>query len=232
MAQQTLAVVRTELKDFELFSRVDRAVLDHIAAVSQQRRLPAGQLLVQQGAPGDSVFLIMSGSFISVLWTMDGREIAFRTLNPGAVVGELAVISGGSRSLSLYAHTDSVVTEIPGQEFLQLIDQHPPIRTALMRSMVRMIRDLTERVHELRTLRVEDRLRAYLLRTALDQGPLIPQMMLQHVHSHAQIGDMIGANREAVTRSLATLKTDGVIEYGRGFIRIIQPEALMVGNLQ
>lgn len=43
---------------------------------------------------------------------------------------------------------------------------------------------------------------------------------------------MIGANREAVTRSLAALRTEGVIDYGRGFIRIIAPEALMADNLQ
>lgn len=232
MALQSLTVAKTQLKDFDLFSGVDSAVLDQIAAISRQRKLRAGQVLMQQGAPGDSVFLIMSGSFISVLWTTDGREIAFRTLNPGAVVGELAVISGGPRSLSLYARTDSLVTEIPGADFQRLIDQHLPIRTALMHGMVRMIHDLTQRVHELRTLRVEDRLRAYLLRAALDQGPLEPGMLLQHVHSHAHVGDMIGANREAVTRSLAALKTDGVIDYGRGFIRIIQPDALMAGNLQ
>lgn len=232
MAQQSLAVIKTQLKEFDLFVGVDPAVLDHIAALCQQRQLRAGHMLMQQGAPGNSVFLILSGSFISVLWTPDGREIAFRTLNPKAVVGELAVISGGPRSLSLYARTDSVVIEIPGPDFLRLLDEHRPIRTAMMNSMVRMIHDLTQRVHELRTLRVEDRLRAYLLRTALDQGPLVPGMTLQHVHSHAHVGDMIGANREAVTRSLAALKTDGVIDYGRGFIRIIQPEALMAGNLQ
>ena len=41
-----------------------------------------------------------------------------------AVRRRLAVISGGPRSLSLYARTDSVVIEIPGPDFLRLLDQH------------------------------------------------------------------------------------------------------------
>lgn len=220
------------LQDFDLFAGLTLDQLDEIAPRFRRREIGAGQLLMEQGDPGDSVFLVVSGQLISALWTRDGREIAFRTLDPGAVIGELAVITGGPRSLSLYAHVNSSLLEIAGPQFLRLIDDHASIRDALMHRMVGMIRDLTQRVHELRTLRVEDRLRAYLLRTALDQGPLTPDMLLQHPHSHAHVGDMIGANREAVSRGLAALKGEGIIDYGRGFIRILEPAALMTAEMR
>lgn len=221
-----------QLKDFDLFSGLATELLDDMATRFRQREIRAGQVLMEQGDPGDSVFLVVAGQLISALWTRDGREIAFRTLDPGAVIGELAVITSGPRSLSLYAHVDSILIEIPGPHFLRLIDDHHSIRDALMHRMVGMIRDLTQRVHELRTLRVQDRLRAYLLRTALDQGPLTPDMLLQHPHSHAHVGDMIGANREAVSRGLAALKLEGAIDYGRGFIRILEPAALMTTDMR
>lgn len=59
-----------------------------------------GELLVQQGDPGDSIFLLLDG-VLDV--EVDGRKLA--EVGPGAILGERAVLEGGRRSATLRAVT-------------------------------------------------------------------------------------------------------------------------------
>jgi hypothetical protein len=68
------------------------------------RKLERGATLVEQGAPGDNLFLLLDG-VLSV--EVDGRVLA--ELGPGAVVGERAVLEGGRRTASLRAVTPAKV---------------------------------------------------------------------------------------------------------------------------
>jgi hypothetical protein len=64
------------------------------------RRLEAGAVLAEQGTPGDSLYLLLDG-VLSV--TVDGEPLT--ELGPGAVLGERAVLEGGSRTATLTAVT-------------------------------------------------------------------------------------------------------------------------------
>jgi hypothetical protein len=70
------------------------------------RRLAAGEVLVEEGAPGTSVFLVLDG-VLTV--TVDGSDVA--QLGPGAVVGERALFEGGRRTATLTAASPCKVVE-------------------------------------------------------------------------------------------------------------------------
>jgi hypothetical protein len=68
------------------------------------RKLPAGSLLAEQGAPGDEVYLLLDG--VLSVW-VDGAQLG--ELGPGAVVGERALLAEGRRTATLRAVTDCVI---------------------------------------------------------------------------------------------------------------------------
>ena len=68
------------------------------------RRLAKDSLLVQQGAPGGELYLLLDG--ILGVWA-DGRQLG--QLGPGAVVGERALIESGRRTATVRTLTDCVV---------------------------------------------------------------------------------------------------------------------------
>ncbi|MDQ7774905.1 MAG: Crp/Fnr family transcriptional regulator [Paracoccus aminovorans] len=217
------------LVDLDWFAGLAPAELARIHAACVRRRFARGQRILDRGDPGRTVLFVVSGQVLAVHWTQTGREIVYSDIGPGAAFGELSVISGAPRSLSLYARTDCVLLELPGALLLELIDSHASVRAAVMRGLVRRVHDLSERVQELTVLGVEDRLRTYLLRLALEQGELEPGQNLSNLPTHAEIANIIGANREAVSRSLAALNRSGVIRSGRRSLRILQPDALLPG---
>jgi CRP-like cAMP-binding protein len=83
-----------------------------------------GKYLVQQGDPGDSLFLLLDG-VLAV--TIDGELVA--EVGPGVVLGERAVLEGGVRTASLQASTDVRVAVAPSDRIdhdalLQLREHH------------------------------------------------------------------------------------------------------------
>jgi Cyclic nucleotide-binding domain len=62
--------------------------------------LKAGALLTEQGQPGDDVYLLLDGVLVMEI---DGEPLA--ELGPGAIVGERAVLEGGTRTATLRAVT-------------------------------------------------------------------------------------------------------------------------------
>lgn len=214
------------LGDLDWFAGLSPAELGRIETASRRRHFDQGQLVLERGDPGETVLFVLSGRVLAVHWTQNGREIVYSDIGPGSAFGELSILSGAPRSLSLYARSACTLLEMPGPLLLDLIETQPPVRRAVMAHLVGQVHALTERVRGLTALSVEQRLRAYLLRAALEQGGLEPGRVLRDLPTHAGIANIIGANREAISRSLAKLGREGVIESGRKFLRILRPEAL------
>jgi hypothetical protein len=77
--------------------------------IPERRSLDPSETLVEQGAPGDELYLVLDG----VLGVeIDGEEIA--EIGPGAIVGEKALLEGGTRTATLRAQTRSRIAVIPG----------------------------------------------------------------------------------------------------------------------
>lgn len=74
------------------------------------RSLNAGEILIRQGQPGDEVFLLLDG-VLAV--DVDGEVVA--EVGPGAIVGERAILEGGTRTSTLRAVTPSRVAVTSGE---------------------------------------------------------------------------------------------------------------------
>lgn len=220
------------LAELPWFSGLPSGVLAGIEAGSRRRKAERGQLILERGEPGSSVLFVLSGHVLAVQWTQGGREIVYSEIAPGSAFGELSVLSGMPRSLSLYARTACVLLEVPGALLTGLMETQPQVRQAVIQGLVRRIHDLTDRVQELTSLDVEERLRAYLLRVSLEHGGLEPGHQMPDPPTHAEMANIIGANREAVSRVLARLSRAGIIESGRRYLRILRPDALISDQME
>ena len=72
------------------------------------RTLSIGETLLEQGAPGTEIYLVLDGIFAV---KVDGKVVA--EIGPGAVVGERAALEGGERTATLSATTSARVAEVP-----------------------------------------------------------------------------------------------------------------------
>jgi hypothetical protein len=84
------------------------ASIMHGGAKPKIRTIASGEALVEQGAPGTEVYLILDGIFAV---EVDGDPVS--EIGPGAVVGERAALEGGTRTATLRATTRARVAEVP-----------------------------------------------------------------------------------------------------------------------
>ena len=77
--------------------------------ITERRTLEPDETLVEQGAPGDELYLVLDGVLAVEI---DGEEVA--EIGPGAIVGERALLEGGTRTATLRARTACRIAVIPG----------------------------------------------------------------------------------------------------------------------
>ena len=74
----------------------------------KSREISKGNILIEQGAAGDEMFLVLDGTFAI---EVDGQPVA--QVGPGAIIGERAVVEKGSRTATVRAITACRVVRVP-----------------------------------------------------------------------------------------------------------------------
>ncbi|MEY2931422.1 MAG: hypothetical protein RL033_2171 [Pseudomonadota bacterium] len=128
----SVAALRTELEQF----------LDG-GGWFETRIYAPGQAIVTEGEGGDTAYLIEAGS-CDVYKFVDGKEVVIRRLSAGAVFGEMAVFTGGTRTATVKAVDEVTVKLITGQTLTLELDRNPWL-AAFVRSLARLVRDNEDR---------------------------------------------------------------------------------------
>ena len=134
------------------------------------RNLCAGESLVDYEDTSKDVFVVQSGEIRAVLRFTVGKEAILGTFRRGDLLGELSAIDEMSRSASLMAVSDSVVTVIPYAVFHDILQTRREVCLSLMRLLSGRIRSMNERVSELSFLDTKHRLYNALLRLSRLRG--------------------------------------------------------------
>jgi serine/threonine protein kinase len=103
----------------------------------------AGETIVSEAEPGDTAYIIESGS-CDVFRNIDGQRTLVRRLGAGDVFGEMAVFSGGVRTATVVAVDEVVLKLITGASLNRELDRNPWV-AAFVRSLARMLRETEER---------------------------------------------------------------------------------------
>ncbi|MFO7961019.1 MAG: cyclic nucleotide-binding domain-containing protein [Nitriliruptoraceae bacterium] len=116
------------------FTGLDEVVVTAVAEASRVLRIGPGEHLVETGEVADALYVVLSGHFAAVAEPGDPDDTALARLGPGAVIGEIAVLTGGTRSATLRALEDAEVAAIDGERFVALLEQEPSLGAQLART--------------------------------------------------------------------------------------------------
>jgi CRP-like cAMP-binding protein len=125
----------TALRGVPLFAGLDDVELAQVALVFKERRFPAGETVVKEGADGAAFFLIESGEA-----TVAVRGGARASLGPGDHFGEIALIDEDVRSATITATTDLVCYGLTLWEFRPLVVDNGEIAWKLLQSLAKKLR--------------------------------------------------------------------------------------------
>jgi CRP-like cAMP-binding protein len=199
------------LRVIPLFSDVGDEHLERVADHLIERRFPKHKTIVEEGLPGDYMYVIREGRVQVSKLSDDGREKILEFLDAGDFFGEMSLLDDAPRSATVRALSDTRILALSRADFLNVMRRSPDVAMAVVQELTRRLRDTDEQASSLSFQRVKQRTQGLLQRLAKDEvgreGRRITPVL-----THQQIADMIGTSRETVTRALKGLKQQGWLE--------------------
>jgi CRP-like cAMP-binding protein len=204
-------LTRTLVK-IEPFTGLDGQSLTGVAGSCRFERFEAKRQIIAYQDDSADVFFIVSGTVRVVIHSLSGKEISYRDLEGGEMFGELAAIDGEQRSASVVAVTETLLVAMPETAFREAIRTHPTVAEAVLQRLTGLVRLYSQRLYEMRTLDVQSRIRAELVRLAEDSLSGDNTATISPLPTSADIAARVNTRREAVSRELASLTRQGFIE--------------------
>jgi CRP/FNR family transcriptional regulator, cyclic AMP receptor protein len=205
------------LRQCALFAAVDDATLELCASTLRVRRYRKNETIFHQGDPGDSLYIIESGSVKIVLPSPEGDEGAIiATLGRGDFFGELALLDGAPHSATAVAIEASEAMVLRRDRFDDLVETQPQLRRALFSGLVAELRRLTGHVEELHFLDLPGRLASRIVRLARETHPdETKEIRLDWPFTQSDLAAMIGGTRQTVNRLLADMTAQDLVRLER-----------------
>jgi signal transduction histidine kinase len=98
-----------------------------------------GEVIIEEGAPGDSLYIILSGE-LEVTKRTGGRDIALASRKAGEYLGEMSLLDNAPRSATVRAVAAGELLEVGSDAFHQLIRRMPSAVTSLLRTVAARLR--------------------------------------------------------------------------------------------
>lgn len=131
---------RDTVRHCQLFTLLDDEQFAHIEPRLQVIELQAGQVLYSEGAPADTVSIVMEGSLEAVKMSVrGGEETILSEFGPADVIGEMALLSDRNRSASIRAQTHTRLASFQRAVYGSLERQRPDIAMRIMKAVARIL---------------------------------------------------------------------------------------------
>jgi CRP-like cAMP-binding protein len=115
------------LREIPLFADLSRKELEHVHQIATELDVPAGRVLMHEGAVGHEMVVVLSGTLEVV---RNGEHVA--DIERGGFAGELSLLCRRPRSSNVIAKTDATVLHIDGRGFGSLLDDVPQIAVKML----------------------------------------------------------------------------------------------------
>ncbi|HLG71015.1 MAG TPA: Crp/Fnr family transcriptional regulator [Chloroflexota bacterium] len=222
-----MSVITLVLAHVPLFSGLAPDELETLGRSLRPRRYARGDLIFQQGDPGDTLYVIESGEVKVVLTSADGREAILTILGPGHFFGELSLLDSEPRSADVIAKEDCALLALRRDDFQAFLNAHPHAAITLLAVLSRRLRATDDLLHDAAFLDVASRLARLLLKLAETHGRKEERGLVLGIRlTQEDLASMVSSTRETVNKWLKTWQRQGLLEQRGGILTITQPREL------
>jgi CRP-like cAMP-binding protein len=195
---------------FEGISNASKEALSKFC-VSGER--PKHTILFREAEPGEAMYLLARGRVSLYKISQDGREIVIKVIKPGEVFAEVILFEQRLYPVTAIAMTDVLIFKLFRRDLLNLLRQED-FRNDFIAMLLRKQRYLADKIQQLTSQDVEQRLRAFLIEQYGER---------QEIHieiNKKQLASAIGSTPETLSRLLQDLKLRKALVWKQGIITI------------
>jgi CRP-like cAMP-binding protein len=204
-----------------IFSGLSPEETSRIVSFARSVRRARGEFVYMPGDRADFVYILRHGRVKLSVLSESGKEIAIDIIQPGEIFGEFALVDESLRSNMAQALDDIVMWMFPKRDFSQLLTRQPKLAMSYIRMVGDRRRRMEKKLSDITSKAVSARVCELLHEVATNAAEVDAAASDYLVPlTHHDVASLIGAARQTTTTVLNDLERRGIIELGRGWIRI------------
>ncbi len=185
------------------------------AQYSAKAHWPSGFELYRRGTAADGVFIVLHGHVVLRSPLKGGRGFVSAIAMSGETFGSEGLGPRSTYVTDAKAAEGAETLHLGGEQFRAFVREQPTHALALIGQIMGERTALMERLQELASLNVEDRLVSALVRLSDDSSFMLDDGSLQLQPSHHRLlCEMVGATRESIALALSRMVSSGVASRG------------------
>ena len=212
------------LRQHPYFRDLAPEALDQLCRYAKHTVLKRGATLFAKDDPGNSLYVVISGTVKISVSSPDGRNAILNLVGRGEVFGEMAVLDGQPRSADATANTNCEIFVIDRRDFLPFVHSQPTLAMKFIELLCARVRQTSDQVEQLILQDLPGRLASALL--GLTEKRKLDAERSTIAITQQEIGEMVGMTRESINKCLHSWQRDGVLLIEKGQITITDREAL------
>ena len=208
-----------------IFADLSTEEQEQVAAFVRPVQVSRGEVVYLADSDLRRLLVVHRGRIAMRHLTADGREQVVRVIGEGDVVGEAAFVTGRRPDHEAVATADSELCTLDHSDLVELVRRHPRIAVRMLQSVTERLVRAEGMLAAFSTTQVEARLAGWLLDqpTVDDAGHRKVVLPM----AKKDIASFLGTTPETLSRRLADLARDGVIDLvGRRDIVLLDTPAL------
>ena len=211
-----------------LFQNLETAVCQEVIEAARSYRLLVGEYYFHQGETASSFYILAKGQVKLTQLTPEGHQIIIKVLGPGDGMGIIVALSAMDYPVAAEVVEDSLALGWNRQNIRELMLRYPQLALNGMEMIARRFAALQDRLHEMATQRVEQRVARALLQLVrqfgkkADVGVLIDMPLTRQ-----DLAEMTGTNLYQTSRILSKWEQAGYVQTNRKRVILCDPHQLV-----
>ena len=210
------------LRQHPIFCELGSDALDQLCRYAKHVTLKRGATLFSKGDPGNSLFAVISGTVKMSISSPEGRNAILNLIGPGEVFGEMAVLSGQTRSADATANTNCEMFVIDRRDFLPFVRNHPALAMKFIELLCERVRRTSDQVEQVILRDLPGRLASALL--GLTERNKLDSRTIEITQQ--EISEMVGMTRESINKQLRAWAARSWVRLEHGAIVVLEAEPL------
>ncbi len=208
-------------------TRLSAQTVDALLAYAARASWPTGFVIYQRGAPADGVFVVLEGRVVLRSRVRAGRGFIPWIATPCETFGAEGLSAVPRYSTEARADEETATLFLSTARYRSFLREQPLHATSLIAQILGERSALLEKLRELTTMSVEQRLIVALVRMAtFDTFTRDDGCIVLNTSRYRLLCELVGATRESVSLVLGRFTAEGIIER-KGNSLIVPPSQLI-----
>lgn len=208
-----------------IFRGLPQPIQDRLEAVLRERVVPRGQPIFDQGASPSAVYLVAEGHVKITRVTREGFESVLCVRGPGEYFCPVTALDKGPQLGTAVAIDNVRVLWADREHFFEICEASPELLSRVQSTCLMEVRTLMQRLEAFAFRSVRERLSMALIEESHKRAKSGKPAEVIRL-TQQELAGLIGASRESVSRALSRMQQEGLIEVGRGRVRILDQSRL------